>query len=289
MISIKGLRQGLLIIFSGPDNEPWLTRLRELQGKLEANPGFFKGGTVAFDVKNMPLSEDDLRRSLALLDAHDVKLWAVIALDRATQARVRALGLSDTLTAPDIPQAQQTVDSEGVGPTVTDGTDATGGASGTLDKPGLRGKRNTPDKDTPADGSAPAKTPIAAPLAGPTTIADTTSIEGTDGLLVRRRVRSGQVLRHPGHIVVIGDVNPGAQLLAGGDIIVWGKLQGSVHAGALGDDRAVICALDMSPTIVKIADAALGLRLDERRRRKGLAKTEMAQLIDQQITFTPWA
>jgi hypothetical protein len=49
MISIKGLRQGLLINF-GSENEPWLSKLRELETKLNANSAFFQGGQVAFDV-----------------------------------------------------------------------------------------------------------------------------------------------------------------------------------------------------------------------------------------------
>jgi len=45
-------------------------------------------------------------------------------------------------------------------------------------------------------------------------------------LLIRRTVRSGQVVRNAGTIVIIGDVNPGAEVIAEGDIIVWGKLRG---------------------------------------------------------------
>jgi septum site-determining protein MinC len=259
MIAIKGLRQGLLIVFSGPADEPWLTRLRELETKLDANAGFFKGGTVAFDVREMTLSDDDLQRSLALLKAHDVTLWAVVSQDAGTQARVRALGLSDTLAAskPVLPSS----------PPQTNGHSA-------AETPAVA---PSPDDKTPAPAPQPH---IDEPSA--------VTVDGTDGLLARRRVRSGQVLRHPGHIVVIGDVNPGAQLIAGGDIIVWGKLQGTAHAGALGDARAIICALDMSPSLVKIADAALALRPGEQKKRNKAGKAEQAQLIDQQITFTPW-
>lgn len=98
MIAIKGFKQGLLIIFSDSSNQPWLTRLRELEAKLSANPGFFKGGSVAFEVKATPLSEDDLRRSIELLQSYEVTLWAVLTEDEATRARVRALGLADRLT-----------------------------------------------------------------------------------------------------------------------------------------------------------------------------------------------
>jgi len=65
-------------------------------------------------------------------------------------------------------------------------------------------------------------------------------------------LRSGQVIQHPGHVVVIGDVNAGAEVIAGGDVIIWGRLSGTVHAGAMGNDRAIVCALDLTPTQLRI-------------------------------------
>jgi septum site-determining protein MinC len=63
-----------------------------------------------------------------------------------------------------------------------------------------------------------------------------TSLKGGEqAVLVRRTLRSGFSLKHPGHIIVIGDVNPGAEIVAGGDVLVWGHLRGLVHAGAEGD------------------------------------------------------
>jgi septum site-determining protein MinC len=52
---------------------------------------------------------------------------------------------------------------------------------------------------------------------------------------------------------VIGDVNPGAQIIAGGNVVVWGRLRGLVHAGAEGDESAVVCAMDLAPTQLRIA------------------------------------
>ena len=72
------------------------------------------------------------------------------------------------------------------------------------------------------------------------------------GLVTQRTLRSGQQLRHTGSIALLGDVNPGAEIVAGGDIIVWGKLRGTVHAGALGDENAQVCALNMQPTQLRI-------------------------------------
>jgi len=86
------------------------------------------------------------------------------------------------------------------------------------------------------------------------------------GLVARRTLRSGQQLRHPGSITVIGDVNPGAEIVAGGDIVVWGKLRGTVHAGATGNETAVVCALVLAPTQLRIAQYFA--RSPEGRRRK---------------------
>lgn len=84
------------------------------------------------------------------------------------------------------------------------------------------------------------------------TLRPDSSSEMESGLVVRRTLRSGQVVRHPGHVLIIGDVNPGAEIVAGGDVVVWGHLRGVVHAGALGNEKAVVCALDLSPLQLRI-------------------------------------
>jgi septum site-determining protein MinC len=107
---------------------------------------------------------------------------------------------------------------------------------------------------------------------------------GVEGILVQRTLRSGQVLRHPGHIVVIGDVNPGAEIVAGKNIVVWGRARGMVHAGALGDEGAVVCALDLSPTQLRIAGHIA--RSPEEKRQDPMP--EMALMRDDQIVAIPW-
>lgn len=73
-------------------------------------------------------------------------------------------------------------------------------------------------------------------------------------LFVNKTLRSGTRIEFPGHVVVVGDVNPGAEIVAGGNVLVWGRIRGMVHAGAKGDTSAYICALDLSPTQLRIAD-----------------------------------
>ena len=73
-------------------------------------------------------------------------------------------------------------------------------------------------------------------------------------LFIGKTLRSGTRIEFPGHIVVFGDVNPGAEVVAEGNVIVWGRVRGMIHAGAQGDTSAFICALDLSPTQLRIAD-----------------------------------
>jgi len=77
MIAIKGYRHGLLIVFNREPETPWQSHLRELEAKLDANPNFFRGSSVAFDVKDAALGEDDLRYAIDMLRMREVKLWAV--------------------------------------------------------------------------------------------------------------------------------------------------------------------------------------------------------------------
>ncbi len=77
--------------------------------------------------------------------------------------------------------------------------------------------------------------------------------ESDDTLFLRRTVRSGQAIHHASNIVVLGDVNPGAEIVAGGDIIVWGVLRGMVHAGYPDNDQAYVCSLLLAPVQLRIA------------------------------------
>lgn len=108
---------------------------------------------------------------------------------------------------------------------------------------------------------------------------------GSDGVMVRQTLRSGQRVRHPGHVVVVGDVNPGAEIIAGGDVLVWGRLRGTVHAGARGDEGAIVCALDLIPTQLRIADF-IAISPDEESRRQ--PRPEKVSVQEGQIVAEEW-
>lgn len=76
----------------------------------------------------------------------------------------------------------------------------------------------------------------------------------TEPLYLQMTVRSGVEIRHSGTVVVLGDLNPGGSVVADGDILVWGRLRGVAHAGASGNSKCLIMALQMEPTQLRIAD-----------------------------------
>jgi septum site-determining protein MinC len=108
--------------------------------------------------------------------------------------------------------------------------------------------------------------------------------DGSVGVMIRRTLRSGRRIHSRGHVVVYGDVNPGAEIIASGDVIVWGRLRGNVHAGADGDEEAVICALDMIPTQLRIAGYITVSPEDKRRK----PRPEVAFIRDSQIVVETW-
>ena len=111
-----------------------------------------------------------------------------------------------------------------------------------------------------------------------------TQLPGEEAVLVQRTLRSGHSVRHPGHVIVIGDVNPGAEIIAGGHVVVWGRLRGVVHAGAAGDENSMVCALDLAPTQLRIAG-----QITVSPSRRGKPKPERALIREDQLIAEPWS
>ncbi|ADL07510.1 septum site-determining protein MinC [Thermosediminibacter oceani] len=74
-----------------------------------------------------------------------------------------------------------------------------------------------------------------------------------DTLILKKTLRSGQRIAYSGNVVVVGDVNPGSEIIAKGDILVFGALRGMAHAGAEGDENSIVVAFRLQPTQLRIA------------------------------------
>lgn len=144
----------------------------------------------------------------------------------------------------------------------------------TLDAASALDLRATP-KETPVDD-------VGAPALD--TIAFNPHEEGTPGVLIRHTLRSGRLVQSDGHAIIVGDVNPGAEIIAAGDVVVWGRLRGNVQAGANGDLSAIVCALDMMPTQLRIGTLIAVSPSDKRHK----PKAEIALIQDGRIIVEEW-
>jgi septum site-determining protein MinC len=109
------------------------------------------------------------------------------------------------------------------------------------------------------------------------------NITDETALFLIKTLRSGTRVEFGGHLVVVGDVNPGAEIVADGSVVVWGKLRGAVHAGAHGDENAFVCALDLFPTRLQIGKQSFELS-----GRKETGKPEAAMVRKGIIVVKHW-
>lgn len=106
-----------------------------------------------------------------------------------------------------------------------------------------------------------------------------------NALYLRQTLRSGQVVRHDGTVVICGDVNAGAEVVAGGDVVVFGTLRGLAHAGALGDEKAQVVAVNLRPTQIRIAGK---IARSPDHGAPPLSKTpEVASIVGAEINISP--
>lgn len=126
-------------------------------------------------------------------------------------------------------------------------------------------------------------TRLAAPKPERSAKAVDTNLAGEDAVFVQRTLRSGFRIASHGHVIVLGDVNPGAEIIADGNVIIWGRLRGSVHAGAAGNEACVVCALEINPTQLRIAN--IFFTPPQKKRKFG---PETVRLNQGQTVVEPW-
>lgn len=107
-------------------------------------------------------------------------------------------------------------------------------------------EENHLEKSQAASATAAESQPQAAPAASQ-------NPDVQEMLVVNKTVRGGQEIRTKSSVLVCGNVNPGAQIIAGGSIDVRGICRGMVHAGAFGDTSAIVVADHLMPTQIRIA------------------------------------
>lgn len=114
------------------------------------------------------------------------------------------------------------------------------------------------------------------------------------GRFYKGTLRSGQQLESETSIIVLGDVNPGAKVIAKGNIVVLGALKGNAYAGADGSAGCFVAALEMDPVQIKIGDY-IGRAADKKDTPKGIRRKtkeqtpvpQIATVYEEQILIEP--
>lgn len=106
---------------------------------------------------------------------------------------------------------------------------------------------------------------------------------GGNSLLVTKSVRSGQKLSVRGNAVVMGDINPGGEIVASGNIVVMGCCRGILHAGAEGDEESYILVYNMQAQQLRIAEHVATVPPDA-----GLSPLKLASVQDGAIILTDY-
>lgn len=253
MSLLRGRGLGLEVHLAGWDFD---AAIAELTARLSERPDFYRGTTASVTLGDAPLVPEQLDTLRGVLAAAGIELGDVgNAAPDQELARRRAMR----------PKADVKL-SDSARSLVADFA----GARADIAERRKRGEASVRHTNVSA---AQIATPLQVAPPPPGTLYHVGTLRG------------GQALHHAGNIVVIGDVNPGTELVATGDIVVFGRLLGVAHAGAQGDNDAKVYALHLQATQLRIATT---IAVDEERSRNA-SEPEVAFVRDGRIVVAPFS
>src|SRR5580704_12806382 len=271
---LRGTKTGLEFVFGAEADE---AAFGEMSERLAERPDFYRGSRAAAIFNGAPPAGDGFAAFLETVRAHGIELHGVYGgAELAAFAEAHALPFLGEPPRAVVTELRPRKSPRRVLTALTESArslDADfAGARADIARRRARGEASVPRPDFPAQRAAGVSTLNAAPPAsGPAT------------LYHRGTVRGGQTLQQIGNVVVVGDVNPGAELIASGDILVFGALRGTAHAGAQGDAAARVLALELAATQLRIATYIAAD--DGKRKPRG---PEVAFVQNERITIAPF-
>jgi septum formation inhibitor MinC len=240
---LRGTARGLEVVIDATADADAITGAMVMW--LDKAPGFFKGSDVRIRVDNGPLASGCLGRLDAIAQRFELRIVEVSAAKVAVP-----LGIVEELqfAAGSAPTAEfETIEAVAEFDDVPTNSGATPGVVPVgplsieqLVAPHLVGE------DEPTQSAAPMHLVATAEAALATKSADSSATRVVVG-----PVRSGVILDHEGHLFIFGDVNPGAEVRATGNIVVLGRLRGTAHAG-IGQELGFILALRLEPQQLRV-------------------------------------
>ena len=227
LVKVSG--RGALVNFEIDDSVPLKDACRALREHLGRNRHLYSGGEVVANIGARLLSDADQERIRKVIESESglsvKQFWCrpeILEREsrRIVQLMERQAGIAVVLS--------KDRDSEETQPEATEEADP-----------------------IPEAASAPASEETHTPEIATVEVEETYRVPVD---IARGNLRAGETRRFPGHAVILGNVNPGAQVIAEGDVIVFGGLRGRVHAGSGGDTTATILAMSMAYPVLRIAD-----------------------------------
>jgi len=243
IVKIKGTREGLTVLLD--ESADFRDLLRRLAERIADSNGFLDGSAVSIDIGARDLQPEQISSLRETLAGNNMVLRRIIAgprlsgaLDGNTQG-VKTVGQQEAQTG--FVSRRKRKRKRGQAVVGVAAAEASAVMDAAEEKTGAGSKRDEGEDIPVIKYSLTTRQPRA----------DVVSEEQT--ILVQRTIRSGQQVFHPGNVVILGDVNPGGEVVAGGNIIVMGVFRGVAHAGAMGDKRAIVAALRLEPSQLRIA------------------------------------
>lgn len=253
-VEVKGWRHGLVIVIP-PDGE-WNEVIERVHEKLDEARArsFWRGSQTTFDCGSRNVTADELkaladrvRRGFGLIPA------SVLSLQAETRTVAEAMGLEVYEELP------------------------------TFKKPAREnGAEAEPEKPIEKPAEKPVEKPAEVPAPEPVRAA----LPINNALYLVGTVRSGQRITHDTHVVICGDVNAGAEVMAGGDVVVIGTLRGLAHAGCYGDENARIVAGSLRPPQLRIA-TKIARSPEESDSKNHSTRPEVAKIVGGEIGVFP--
>jgi septum site-determining protein MinC len=263
---LRGTARGLEILVDGQSTTTSI--VAAVMKRLDEAPTFFRGSDVRIRVEDGPLAAGCLARLDEIAVMFELRIVEVSAMKK--ERSTTALADADAVPQPNLAAGSAP------SPAFEDEVPTNANANkiiaialqpGDLAQPALPAELTMSDlvELTPAEDAATATGEELDELPGisfdePTSTAVPMQLAATPEIslpnepgtrIVMGPVRSGVILEHFGHLIIFGDINPGAEVRASGNIVVLGRLRGTAHAG-IGQEVGFILALRLEPQQLRI-------------------------------------
>src|SRR5579872_2846764 len=259
-VQIKGTKSGLLLHLHERPLTPVVSKLRE---RLATLPNFYRGGRAVLMLGGQALEPADLSGIVATLEEFGISADGAVCDTDAVADVARSAGLR--IVAASVAAA----------PRVRDDRTQPADVRAAAHEGGEAAAREAARRGHNGAAASHAREEAGLGAGG-----------GAQNCYYKGNLRSGQSLSAFGNIVVVGDVNAGAELIATGEIVGGGTLRGVAHAGAEGDAGASVYALRLEPTQLRIS-RAIASAPGEHRPGNQTPEPEVARIVEGKIAIGP--